>query len=233
MQNENFGLRAVNFYRSLTYPQIQLSGIEVIRPFAHEGVLEYTEQFLMKFYSDNHKRIFVFGINPGRFGSGTTGIPFTDPVALERDCSIPNTFVKRRELSSEFVYRVIQDWGGPEQFYQHFYLSALSPVGFVRGGKNCNYYDDPELLKITLPYIVDSMAKQIAIGADRMVAIVFGTGKNQKVFASLNENNGWFTEVHFLEHPRYILQYKRSHLSTYLEKYRTTLQRAVLTSNAA
>ena len=88
----------------------------------------------------------MLGINPGRFGAGVTGITFTDPVRLEKECGIPNNFDKRQELSSVFIYDFIAAWGGAEAFYSRFFLSAVFPLGFTREGRNLNYYDDPQLM---------------------------------------------------------------------------------------
>ena len=88
--------------------------------------------FYTKYYSDNNKRILLLGINPGRFGGGVTGIPFTDPVRLEKVCGIKNDFQKKQELSSVFIYEMIEAYGGAEKFYKQFYISAVSPLGFVK-----------------------------------------------------------------------------------------------------
>src|SRR5262249_25006616 len=85
--------------------------------------------FYKKFYSDSYPRYLVLGINPGRFGGGVTGIPFTDPIRLEKDCGIKNDFLKRQELSSVFIYSMIEAYGGVEKFYGQFYISAISPLG--------------------------------------------------------------------------------------------------------
>jgi len=34
-------------------------------------------KFYKKYYNDNNPRFLILGINPGRFGAGVTGIPFT------------------------------------------------------------------------------------------------------------------------------------------------------------
>jgi len=173
-------------------------------------------------------RVFVFGINPGRFGSGTTGVPFTDPVALENVCGIANKLVKRRETSSEFVYQFIERWGGPHVFYRDFFLTAISPIGFIRNGINYNYYDHLVLFREVRSFIVDTLAAQLTFGARRDVAIVLGSGKNQKIFGDLNREYGWFKEVYAVEHPRFIMQYRRRYLKRYLKKYQDIFSRALL-----
>lgn len=125
-----FADRVFEFYRHLR-PAFKLpAGVTAMNPYQNARVLKYVEFFLNKFYADRHPRILVFGINPGRFGGGLTGVSFTDPVALENSCGIRNDLPKRRELSSEFIYRVVDLWGGPKCFFRNFFLTAVSPLGF-------------------------------------------------------------------------------------------------------
>jgi uracil DNA glycosylase superfamily protein len=227
MQNSTFGEKVLDFYRNLTAPKNLPSGIETMNPYETPEVREYVERFLKKYFSDNRERVFVLGINPGRFGSGVTGVTFTDPVALEKFCGINNTLEKRREISSEFIYEFIQQWGGPERFYQHFFLTAVSPLGFVRDGINYNYYDDQTILAASRSFIVQTLHSQLLIGARRDVAILLGTGKNQKIFNDLNEYYGFFKKVDTLEHPRFIMQYRRRTLAKYLQKYYQVFTQAI------
>jgi len=223
-----FGNKVIEFYKTLIPPHIPLKGIGVILPYEDQEVLEYTEKFFNKFFRDTRKRVFVLGINPGRFGSGTTGIPFTDPVSLENACGIVNKLVKRREISSEFMYRFIEHWGGARAFYRDFFLTAISPIGFVYDGKNCNYYDDQTLFRSVKPFIVHTLEEQFAFGARKNTAIVLGSGKNQKIFNALNLEHGWFKKVYVLEHPRFIMQYRRKKMQYYLNKYQDIFSRALL-----
>ena len=182
--------------------------------------------FYRKHFSDNRKRVFVFGINPGRFGAGITSIPFTDPYELEVACGIANPGPKKRELSAMFVYQVIDMLGGPKNFYRDFFLSAVCPIGFVRNNRNWNYYDDPKGIALLTPFITDKMWEQLQIGARRDTAIVLGK-KNAKIFGALNENCAWFENLIALEHPRYIMQYKRKQVDKYLAEYQLAFQTAI------
>ncbi len=119
--------------------------IQVMVPFENNIVREINQIFFKKFYADSSKRILILGINPGRFGAGVTGIPFTDPIRLQDVLQIKNEFPKKSELSSIFIYQMIELFGGADEFFRKFYISAVSPLGFVSGGKNINYYDDKEL----------------------------------------------------------------------------------------
>ena len=190
-----------------------------MNPYATPPVMRYVNTFFRAFFHDDRERVFVFGINPGRFGAGLTGVTFTDPVALENNWGINNDLEKRREVSSDFVYRFIEQWGGPKKFFSRFFLTAVSPLGFTRGGVNYNYYDDPQLLTSLQPFITMTLRKQLSLGARRDIAIVLGTGKNQKAFDMLNKNSNFFSKVQYLEHPRFIMQYRRKKLAEYLKKY--------------
>lgn len=213
-----FAERALGFFNRLQIPENLPQDVEVVYPYGHTDVSCVMDEFYHKYFDDNTQRVFVLGINPGRFGSGMTGVPFTDSVALETQCGISNPFEKRREISSEFVYKCIDAYGGPKKFYSNFFLSAISPVGFVRHGKNYNYYDDSCLYQVLNPYIIQTLKEQLSFGATKTV-ILFGTGKNQKIFTELNTKYTFFDTVLVLEHPRYIMQYKRKQVDSYIEKY--------------
>jgi hypothetical protein len=190
-----------------------------MNPYADRDVLGYLQVFLERYFGSDNERVLVLGINPGRFGSGITGITFTDPVALADCCGIANTLPRRRELSSIFVYDLIERLGGPQDFYRRFFLTAVCPLGFTREGKNLNYYDEPALARAVTPFIVRTMEQQIALGARRDHAIVFGRGQNHRFLERLNAEHDWFDELHPVDHPRAIMQYKRKQLEAYLSRY--------------
>lgn len=225
--SETFSDRALDFYKTLSFPYELPSQIQLINPYRTPEVQNYLRLFLEKFYGDNNRRVLVLGINPGRFGSGTTGITFTDPVALQDSCGIANTLSRTRERSSEFMYSFIEKWGGAERFYRSFFLSAVSPLGFVNDGVNFNYYDSPELLSIAKPFIIQSVLSQIELGVNRELAILIGSGKNQRFFSELNAEHGFFKTLSVVEHPRFIMQYRRRQLPYYLKKYEQTFAGAL------
>ena len=99
-----FGQKVFEFYTNLEISYELPQGVEVMNPYESANVQRYVKKFFDKYYGDNNKRTFVFGINPGRFGAGITGVSFTDPVALSKYCLIENNLVQKRELSSEFIY---------------------------------------------------------------------------------------------------------------------------------
>src|SRR6476659_8178058 len=114
MKNKTFAEKAIAFFNHLDLTLPSSLHIEVLNPYKNPEVRKLTEKFFTKYFNDNRKRIFIMGINPGRFGGGLTGISFTDPVALRKFCGIENNFGSKRELSSEFIYQMIQEYGGVE-----------------------------------------------------------------------------------------------------------------------
>jgi len=219
-----FANKVIKFYQDII-PAVKLpKDVEMMLPFSGEEVMSIVRKFYVKFFSDRNERIYVFGINPGRFGGGVTGIPFTDPLRLEIDCGIFNDFTKRGEISAEFIYKMIGAFGGPAEFYRCFFITAISPVGFIKDGLNLNYYDDKSLEKTVTPYIVETMKQQLNMGARKDVAVCLGTGKNLKYFENLNQLHNFFGRIVPLEHPRFIMQYRRKRLDEYIGKYITTLQ---------
>ena len=172
-----------------------------------------------KYYGDTKQRTFIIGINPGRFGAGITGIPFSDPIRLEKDCKIPNSFEKKQELSSVFIYDMINAYGGPELFYSRFYITSVSPLGFVMNGKNLNYYDQKNLENALVPFIVQALQEQLKFGANQNSAICLGEGKNYKFLKKLNQEHNFFSEILPLPHPRFVMQYRYKSRQEYVRKY--------------
>lgn len=214
-----FDDRAYSFFRTLRTPAGIPTGIDVLLPYDDVDVMQAVQRFLRKYFHDERPRLGVFGINPGRFGAGLTGIAFTDPVALREECGIETSLGDRRELSSEFIYRVIRQCGGPERFYADVFLTSFCPLGFTRKGKNYNFYDDVNLNEAVRPFIHACLQRHMAFPLRRDVAIVLGTGKLRDVAEDINAEGGYFDKLVFVEHPRYVMQYKRSHVDAYVAKY--------------
>ena len=173
--------------------------------------------------SDLNPRILMLGINPGRLGAGLTGIPFTDPVELELKCGIKNPFPKKSELTSTFIYQVIAAMGGPADFFERYYISAVCPFGFVKNGKNLNYYDLPELKNLVEQKFPEWIAQQFKFGLSSEVCICVGEGKNFEFLTEMNRKHNLFDEIVSLPHPRFIMQYKRKELKNYMKIYQQKL----------
>ena len=209
----------INFLFNLQLHSTPPPGIETLFPFAEEATKQACTAFYKKYYSDINPRYCIIGINPGRFGGGVTGIPFTDPIRLQQDCGIINNWQKKQELSSVFVYEVIKAFGGPEAFYQKFYVTAVSPLGFTKDGKNLNYYDDKELAESIKPFAVDCLHQQLNWGLHRTTAFCLGDGKNFKFLSQLNQEHSFFEKIIPLPHPRFIMQYKLKEKEMYIGRY--------------
>ena len=233
----NFADRVIQFNRQLTYTGNPLPiGIRIMNPFReHDNVMGIVEAFYHKYYNDNSQRHIILGINPGRFGAGLTGIPFTDTKRLVSECNIPYSGKTSHEPSSVFIYEMINAYGGPEAFYNDFYINSPCPLGFTSidaKGKetNYNYYDSKELIEAVLPFMIENIHKQIDLGIKTDTCFCFGTGKNEKFLRKLNEEHQFFGKIIALEHPRFIMQYKSASKQFYIDKYLTAF-RSVLGDN--
>lgn len=211
------------FYTSLKPGEYLPGSIQWLYPQKEKKVQAILELFLNKYYSDCSKRILFLGINPGRYGAGITGINFTAPKQLREDCEIENPF-SGSELSAEFIYAMINAYGGTKKFYSKFFIGSVCPLGFVQNGKNLNYYDNKELLKAIEPFIIDNISRLVSYNIDRSICICIGGEKNFKYLSRLNEQNHWFKKILCVPHPRFIMQYKRKQVQDYIKLYLDVLE---------
>lgn len=224
-----FGQRVLHFNAALHFDAPVPPGIGVMNPFQeNECANTASEAFYNKYYGDFNDRHIILGINPGRFGAGITGVPFTDPNHLRDCCHIDIAACgKAHEPSSQFIYNVIATLGGPERFYKSWYINSLCPLGFTirtdKGVKNYNYYDSPGLEAAALPFIVKTLKEQISFGIYQEECICLGTGANAAFMRKLNAEYNFFGRITALEHPRWIIQYRAKRKDEYLEKYARTL----------
>lgn len=220
-----FADKVIEFNKNLD-PDIRLpGGIKIMNPFTENPeALKISSQFYRRYYNDNMERRLILGINPGRFGAGVTGIPFTDTKRLAEKCGLHIEGIVTHEPSSVFVYEVIDAYGGVNRFYNDFYINSLCPLGFVKineKGKevNYNYYDSSELLRAIYPFLIRSISKHISMGINTDVAFCLGAGKNHDILSRINNEHNFFDRLIPLEHPRYIMQYKSGQKPDYIEKY--------------
>ena len=215
--------RLKSFYKNLSIPTVP-PGIEVLHPQKLDEVVAITSTFFEKYYADSKPRQLLFGINPGRFGAGTTGINFTAPRQLQQQLGIGHSFKDQSELSAEFIYEVINEYGGPGKFYGDFFLTSVCPLGFTKDGRNLNYYDSVELAKSVESFIVDSIEQQISIFRPGRKCICIGGEKNFRYLSKLNEKHKFFDAIIPVAHPRFILQYRRKQKDLFLLEYASALR---------
>jgi hypothetical protein len=209
----------IEFNRNLKLSIPVPPGVEVMNPFSDINTQEISEKFYRKYYSDNDDRILILGINPGRFGGGITGIPFTDPVKLENYCQIPNPLKKVTEPSAGFVYDMIAAYGGTEKFYSKYFIHAVCPLGFTKGGINYNYYDSKELEKAVTPFILQSLKHILTFPVNSNTCYCLGNGKNFAFLSKLNSEHHFFNRIIPLPHPRWIVQYRRKKYDEFIGEY--------------
>lgn len=215
-----FAAHVLKFYKSLDLSEHELPiGVEVLNPYQDKTAFGLTKKFFEKFYNDNQPRKIILGINPGRFGGGMTGIPFTDPIRLEKICGIENDIPKKPELSSDFIYQMIAAFGGTEKFYSKYFISSISPLGFTKEGKNLNYYDQKDLQEAIHDFVVRSIQTQLTFNVSTKIAFCLGEGQNFKFLQALNKEHSFFGEIVPLPHPRFIMQYRRKRLDEYINVY--------------
>ncbi|MCX6218124.1 uracil-DNA glycosylase family protein [Spirosoma sp.] len=222
-----FADKAIAYYNSLVAPTNLPPDIGVMNPYQQLDVKTIVSEFYTSFFSDTSPRVFILGINPGRFGAGVTGISFTTPQNLRRYCGIDNDLRDTPELSSRFIYQVVDAFGGAKAFYSRFFLTSLFPLALTKtipgsGPKNYNFYDDRATTEALWPSITDTVRTQLEFGSNRRVAVCLGR-KNETYLHRLNDQQGFFERIVTLDHPRYILQYKSKAMPAYLESYIATL----------
>jgi hypothetical protein len=222
---KTFAEKIIEFNQSLDFRKELPSGIRIMNPFREvSDIMELSSEFYRKYYNDNFHRHMILGINPGRFGAGVTGIPFTDTKRLTCECGIKYGGKQTHEPSSVFVYEVIEAYGGTSRFYKDFYIGAVCPLGFVKrdasgAEKNYNYYDSRDLTELVYPFIVENIRKQLEFGISREIGFCFGTGKNEKFLRQLNDKYSFFNKIIALEHPRFVMQYRARKKQFYIDKY--------------
>ncbi len=222
---KTFADKIISFNKNVSFDGALPAGVSIMNPFReNEEALRISSQFYKKYYNDHNSRHIIFGINPGRFGAGVTGIPFTDTKRLLSECGIAFPGKATHEPSSAFVYDVINEYGGANFFFADFYIQSICPLGFTivndKGKEvNYNYYDSKELAECVLNFIIANIKKQISFGVSTDVCFLFGSGKNEKFFRKINADFHFFKKIIPLEHPRFIMQYKAKSKEYYIDKY--------------
>jgi hypothetical protein len=222
----NFGKKVISFHEQLNYTGSPLPvGIRVINPFVESTTAMNNLRLFAKMYLDDKApRHIILGINPSRLGAGVTGIPFTDTKRLISECKIPYTGKSTHEISSVFMYEMINAYGGVKEFYQKFYINSPFPLAITKitgndTEKNYNYYDSADLTHSVRPFIIKSLQQLIQLGIKTKTCFCLGTDKNAKFLNLLNNEYKFFDRIIPLEHPRFIMQYKSADKELFIDKY--------------
>ena len=221
--NKTFAERVVQFNENLKYLGNLPDGFQVLNPYLdNPETMIVMQKFYHKYYNDSNQRKFLIGINPSRHGAGVTGVPFTDTKRLESVCGIKMESAHTHEISSVFIYDMIAEYGGAEEFYRDIYINSPFPLAIVRKSKgswiNANYYDDKELFNDVKDFMIDSLKKHISLNLDVSEVFILGK-KNAEFISKLNQDANLFEKMTVLEHPRYIQQYKSKEKDLYIDKY--------------
>ncbi|MDR6529137.1 hypothetical protein J2787_004580 [Chryseobacterium rhizosphaerae] len=227
--NKTFAEQVITFNEHLTYSGELPEGFVVLNPYLdNPETMEVMQKFYHKYYNDSHKRKFIIGINPSRYGAGVTGVPFTDTKRLEAVCGIKMESARTHEVSSVFIYDMIEDYGGADIFYKEMYINSPFPLAIVKktkkGWVNANYYDDKKLFEAVKDFMIDSLKKHMSLNLDPSEVFILGK-KNADFISTLNKEAKLFDRMTVLEHPRYIQQYKSKEKQLYIDKYILALKK--------
>lgn len=220
----SFADKIITFNTQLKYQGNLPEGFQVLNPYLNNPeTLKVMRRFYHKYYNDNNQRKFIIGINPSRNGAGVTGIPFTDTKRLKSVCGIEMKSAHTHEISSVYLYDVIEAFGGAEKFYHQFYINSPFPLAIIRRTKgnnwvNANYYDDKNLFTHVKNFMIASLKDHITLGLNTDEVFVLGV-KNAYFIKKINEEMNFFNKITVLEHPRYIQQYKSKEKQLYIDKY--------------
>lgn len=226
---ETFAQQVIEFNKKLQYSGNLPDDFQVLNPYLdNPETLVVMEKFYHKFYNDSNQRKFLIGINPSRHGAGVTGVPFTDTKRLENVCGIKMKSARTHEVSSVFMYDMIEQYGGAEKFYREIYINSPFPLAIVRKSKgswiNANYYDDKALFNDVKEFMISSLRKHLSLNLDTSEVFILGK-KNADFISKLNQEAKLFDKMTVLEHPRYIEQYKSKEQQLYIDKYILALKK--------
>lgn len=226
---KTFADKVIEFNKNLQFSEDLPEGFEAMNPYLdNPETMTVMEEFYHKYYNDRNQRKLMIGINPSRHGAGVTGVPFTDTKRLEAVCGIKMQSAHTHEVSSVFMYDMLTEYGGPEEFYKDVYINSPFPLAIVRktksGRLNANYYDDKKLFEAVKNFMIDSLKKHISLGVDTSEVFVLGK-KNSEFISALNKEAKLFDTMTVLEHPRYIQQYKTKEKQLYIDKYILALKK--------
>lgn len=234
IKHKTFSDNVLEFNNWLADINLELfDNYSIINPFTgtnKEKIKEITEVFYKKYYNDNNKRFLILGSSPARKGTAITGIPFEDASHLYKETGIMIDNFYINKSSSDFLYDVMEQYGGCKAFYKNFFMNFVCPLGIVNKNSkgnliNANYYENKKLENVLYNFIIDSLKKIISLGIDTSICYCIGSGENFKFLTAINEQYKFFDKIVALEHPRFIMQYNKNNKDKYLDKYMTALNK--------
>src|SRR5690606_25648868 len=118
-------------------------------------------------------------------------------------CGIPMQSAHTHEISSVFLYDMIDAFGGTKDFYQQFYINSPFPLAIVRKSKegkflNANYYDDKQLFANVKDFMIESLEKHISLGLDASEVFILVKNKANSI-QSLKQDINHFDKLAVLE----------------------------------
>lgn len=223
--------KILDYYEKLS--NIKLDSFEnyiIINPYSSnkEQIKLITTKFYNKYYNDNKNRRLILGSNPARRATAITGIPFEDAAHIQQTTGIfiDNFYVNKS--SSNFLYDVIDKYGGCKKFYNDFYMNFVFPLGIAKinskgSESNCNYYEIKQFEKKLEQYIINFIKEMLKLDIDTSICYCIGSGKNYEYLLKINKEYNFFKTIIPLEHPRFIMQYNSKNKDLYLKKYLNAL----------
>lgn len=227
-KQKTFSENVLDYNNWLSNVEISLpNNYELCNPFRginKDKINKISTVFYNKYYNDNNKRYLILGSSPARKGTAITGIPFEDAIHLYNETGIIIDEFYINKSSSNFLYDVMEKYGGCNKFYKDFYMNFVCPLGITNINDkenkiNSNYYENKKLENALFDFIVESLKKQISLNINTSVCFCIGSGENFKVLTRINEKYNFFDEIIALEHPRFIMQYNSKNKDKYLNKY--------------
>lgn len=186
-----------------------------------EGYLDQSDimdAFCEKFYSNKIPKIVICGINPGRLGAGLTGVPFFDFASLSK--IFPSILRKDTENTAQFFFKVIEKIG-VERFFNYFYITNVSSVGYSKGKSNFNFDKLPDNLR---SIVFSNFAEEIEL-IKPVKIIALGDAAFNGVESALGKNS---YRLEKLKHPSWIMQYKRNEISFWVQAYADALSKSLI-----
>ena len=224
-KQKTFSDNVLEFNESLANIALELfDNYTISNPFSGKNrvqIKEITNAFYKKYYNDHNKRYLILGSSPARKGTATTGIPYEDASHLYKETGIMIDNFYINKSSSDFLYDVMEQYGGCEKFYKNFFMSFVCSLGIVnvnsKGNEvNSNYYENKKLENALYNFIVDSLKNRLLLELKHLYVIV------QEVEKILNFKKKLMNNINFLI--RLLLQNIQDLLCSIIQKIRINTQ---------